>query len=347
MARCAKNGYCFYEGQQPLSTNGRVEVQSSCGTKENMSPKQANGTTEVKKLKLTGCRRISAWADAFDEEDVGDEFGMTQLKSATLLRTLGDSMCVSGLLVPAAESAVEVPDKKTSMNPDATVFAPFVATSSSCSDVAWAQEVVEYQKQNITHLLGQIHALSQCSSIPSRAGVLPLREVGTSTEEIAGEADAESHKTDLVSCVECGTNTESRSLAGDAPIVSQLQEETNCNKLEVIAESDELWTPAESESPLDQQPQDEAAATIKEQQAAFSNIISSVIASAVPGIFEKCNMLIEAQNRDLEKRLMNIIALLPTAAVPQSPTNVSEAVQASYTFCESRGKLCCPGCCVW
>jgi len=82
-----------------------------------------------------------------------------------------------------------------------------------------------------------------------------------------------------------------------------------------------VFTPAGSETTSDQQ----------SQQAVLSNLIPGVMATATIGIIEKCNMFIDAKNDELEKRLMNTIALLRTAAVPQAPNKIKEAEQVTHS----------------
>jgi len=130
-ARCARNGFCFYEGI--LSTIGRAEVQTRCNTEEERSPQQVNGSTEIKKLSLTNTPRISAWADSYDEDDDGDECGMTLLKSTTLVGSPGESKCVSeecGMTQLKSTTSIESTTSKSPLDPEAAVFSPI--SSAPC-----------------------------------------------------------------------------------------------------------------------------------------------------------------------------------------------------------------------
>jgi len=226
-SRCSKSGYNFFEGNCTSPLGGETNTNDA-------NPAQCEKNPGMKSSKL-GCIdgnrscglsnkvfRKGCWADLEYEEEPEALYQLSPepdledgpssiapkdldplvepgIKNSTDLDPDGDSKCVSGLLVAAAVSCADEPPKQSPLTPNATVFVPIDATTGTSSEVAWLREIVEYQKQSIAHLLGQIHALSQCLE---RDGAEVLRAVP-------------------VACVESGTNTESENLASDTPSEKQ------------------------------------------------------------------------------------------------------------------------------
>lgn len=173
------------ESKSPKQVNG-ADLSVEAPGMTSMSPKQVNGTFDPKQLTLTCIPRISVWADICDEEEAGGvplangSNGVVQ--SGNVATNIGDdketpidASFAGGASLPLVAGS----------NPLAAEFSPANLVLKQSKDIAWLLEVIEYQKQHLAYLSGQIIALSTNNG-SSHAGAPPLRETGINTDDQGG-----------------------------------------------------------------------------------------------------------------------------------------------------------------
>jgi len=347
-ARCARNGFPFFNGAAGSETqqgnwsemvislehvNGASSLAGCRVSGGKVNENKAEGTSG-EWLQLTRIPWLSSWADA-DNGDwpplVDIDKPAAKVEVTSVQECKKRMSCVGGGASTLVDNgAVELPlsevlIKSSPLNPEATVFVPQDSVSSTLSDVPWLREIVEFQKQHIAHLLGQIHAMSQGLAFDS-AG-----------KRRAATLLSCSSPADQVSCAESGTNTELASEACEVPPAQQKPIEAaavSSKQPEVLSVScAECGTNTESdikanEPPTAQHPQEKAAADISKQQEELTDAVSGVVASAASGIIEKCNILIDAKIADLELRLGSAQAILSKVAEVPVANIISEVGQA-------------------
>ena len=194
--RCSKSGYRYYNGDY-AQVDGMGTSVSETLTEEShtSSPSSLLGdgrlvhgsktgkTTVAKKLVLTSIPRFSVWADADDDEEAWDDsaadlgyFSGTSSRPQNEERneSIAEHGYFSGTSSRPEVKSTGNLDLPTTENeapcdigkPIAKEFSPASLVLQQSIDIAWLQEVVEYQKQHLAFLCGQVNALRAIIFLP-------------------------------------------------------------------------------------------------------------------------------------------------------------------------------------